>query len=475
MRHRPVLFALVVLVFVARIVHAQPRAACAACQPIVDQINALELKWEETDRQYINEFGQVLGLDGQTRSDHELIATIRAEFRSEVAAPRIKEIEERIASRQGPIREHSERAAHFANLAAEIRREIARLRVDLDLCNFSCHQVGGQPPQNPPPADPPPPPPAIDPLVEVPDCPVCKELATRLNNLLQQRNAARGTLDGVIKGRQAWQDEINERGAELKKLQASRQNNRASDEELRAEDRLEFAREQLAENEKYREFWEGEIKRLDAEIAPLQEQFNKCDKACRPPTQTGSLLTPKTLLIASGAVVGGLFVANSGGGASTPIATTAPSTPVPVAVPAPVVPPSTTPPVTTTPPATAAPTADGIYFCADCGVVSDEGGHNQFVGLCPALNGPATVRQGSITISHAAPFVPITGDYNTTTGAFTATGRGTVAGFPNVGVRADGTVNPSTGRITMTYTMGTNGELPGGRSITYRITLQRQP
>jgi hypothetical protein len=85
-----------------------------------------------------------------------------------------------------------------------------------------------------------------------------------------------------------------------------------------------------------------------------------------------------------------------------------------------------------------------------------------------------SIREGSITIAHPAPFVPITGDYNTTTGAFIALGRGGVAGFPNVGVRGEGTVDTTTGRITMLYTMGTGGELPGGQPITYSITLQKQ-
>ena len=59
------------------------------------------------------------------------------------------------------------------------------------------------------------------------------------------------------------------------------------------------------------------------------------------------------------------------------------------------------------------------------------------------------------------------------TGAYALTGRGSIAGFNNVTVRAVGTMDPSTGRITMSYTMGTAGEFPGGQPITYAITLRK--
>jgi hypothetical protein len=126
------------------------------------------------------------------------------------------------------------------------------------------------------------------------------------------------------------------------------------------------------------------------------------------------------------------------------------------------------------PPAEPPPTIDGDYACVLCTIAMDSGGHNPFIRLCEAIVALFRALQGSITLSHPAPFVAISGDFNTTTGAFTATGRGTVAGFPNVSVRGDGTADARNGRITFDYTMGASGELPGGRPIVYRITLQRQ-
>ena len=155
---------------------------------------------------------------------------------------------------------------------------------------------------------------------------------------------------------------------------------------------------------------------------------------------------------------------------------TADSPPVSPTPPVQQMPPVTeTPPVTMPPPPPPRTTADGRYRCVGVTVVSDEGRHNPTINLGPQLTGDFDVREGSITIRHPAPFVDIVGaQFDTATGRFSGTAVGGVAGSPNVGVRAEGTVNTATGQIVFNYTMGTGGELPGGRSIIYGITLQKQ-
>ena len=57
-------------------------------------------------------------------------------------------------------------------------------------------------------------------------------------------------------------------------------------------------------------------------------------------------------------------------------------------------------------------------------------------------------------------------------GTFTADGEGTVAGFPGVAVRLEGTLTP--GGLTGDYTMGVNGGLPTGAPIIYSVRPERQ-
>jgi len=72
-----------------------------------------------------------------------------------------------------------------------------------------------------------------------------------------------------------------------------------------------------------------------------------------------------------------------------------------------------------------------------------------------------------VTVTGAPPFVDVTGEGTFANGvcSFSATGRGTVAGFPNVSVQMTGTVSED--GISGTYVMGVNGELPGGEPITF--------
>ena len=417
-------------------------------------------------------------------------APASAQIRFETACEDCREVQQRISRLEDDLRgaqrllnaaTDPKLRSDYSRAVFNLENDIAWLRKQLDDCPLQCNR----PPANDPPRDPPPPPDAdlldqmSSPPIVRPACPECQQLYDEWNRLLAERRRILGVLDRIAddhKRWSAWEARYVSEYEELRKSQGGFRPGGARAGELA--DNVERLREALERAEESREIWEREIRRISTEILRVQEEYRRCNAACR--TQTGALFRNPRLIggVGGALVLGGVLLNGGGPPASVPVA--AIPTPAPTATTPPVstAPPVTTPPTTSPPPAAtpppATPTADGTYVCGDCGVISDEGGHNQFVGLCTGLTGPVTVRQGSITISHAAPFVPVTGDYDTTTGAFTATGRGTVAGFPNVGVRAEGTVNSTTGRITMTYTMGTNGELPGGRAITYRLTLQKQ-
>lgn len=214
------------------------------------------------------------------------------------------------------------------------------------------------------------------------------------------------------------------------------------------------------------------IDELDNELRQSWDQLNRCVLAC--------IFVPTSVFTKPwfyGPVIGagGIGVLSTRGGSNTSAPPTATTPTTPQAPPVSTTP--VTPPVTTPAP-TPAPqpqiSIDGTYKCSRCAPVSDEAQHNRVIDLCPQLVGDFLMRGGPLMLSHPMPFVPISGsDVNTTTGAFSGTGRGLVAGFPNVSVRGDGTFDPASRRVMVNYTMGTAGELPGGRSITYSITLDR--
>lgn len=348
---------------------------------------------------------------------------------------------------------------------------IPEARGELQQCRLGCSPPAGD--QPPPSGGDPPPPNSSD---AEPKCDACEPPAEELRRLEEERRQlVRGIeeIDERIRRMQAENTADQAQIAELRTLGGTDPNRvRIANEMIqRIQERIDQRNAAIDSARRTRSITEDRIKEIDALLPDLRRRVNTCNESC-PLSEPVSY--KKWYFIGGGGAVAAALLA--GGGSSTPVLTPAPiSTPVATTpAPAPVSTPAPAPTPTPSPAPAPTPTADGSYVCAACGTVSDEGGHTNPIGLCPALTGTFTVRQGSISISHAAPFVPVTGDYNTSTGAFTATGRGTVAGFANVNVRAEGTVNPSTGRITMTYTMGTNGELPGGRSITYSITLQRQ-
>jgi hypothetical protein len=104
-------------------------------------------------------------------------------------------------------------------------------------------------------------------------------------------------------------------------------------------------------------------------------------------------------------------------------------------------------------------------------VKSDPAGHAPYIGMPNAIDIRIDIRTGSITIANAGPWVGVLGAL-AANGGFEGTGRGTVAGYPNVLVVFAGIVYDD-GRIAGDYTMGAGHELPSGEPITYGITGQR--
>lgn len=104
----------------------------------------------------------------------------------------------------------------------------------------------------------------------------------------------------------------------------------------------------------------------------------------------------------------------------------------------------------------------------------DPGEHGSFIRLGSsgtlAVTANSPIQFGGTGLQN---WVAVSGDFDAATGRFSATGRGTVAGFSNVGVKFEGTITTS-GALNGDYTMGTGGELPGGQAIVYGVTGQRQ-
>lgn len=104
-------------------------------------------------------------------------------------------------------------------------------------------------------------------------------------------------------------------------------------------------------------------------------------------------------------------------------------------------------------------------------VQSDPGNHAAQIGF-PAtaitLNFDFTGSFGQqLSVGGSSPFVSVTGGWLGADCAFVANGTGTVAGQSNVGVRLQGTW--TNGTLSLTYTVGTNGELSGGATV-YTVT-----
>lgn len=78
------------------------------------------------------------------------------------------------------------------------------------------------------------------------------------------------------------------------------------------------------------------------------------------------------------------------------------------------------------------------------------------------------VEEGSIKFTGDPPFINVSGEFNSEDGSFTAEGSGDVAGFSNIAATFEGTLTEA--GLTGQYTMGANGGLPGGNSVTYQVT-----
>jgi hypothetical protein len=114
----------------------------------------------------------------------------------------------------------------------------------------------------------------------------------------------------------------------------------------------------------------------------------------------------------------------------------------------------------------------------------DEAGHAPFIGMPGQMFiwvGATVVdaTTGVFFMSGSLPFVNVEGTFNPTTGEITATGVGTVAGFPNTLVYFTGTIQD--GVITGIYQMGGFGMepgfggLPGGIPIFYAFSGTLEP
>ncbi len=161
---------------------------------------------------------------------------------------------------------------------------------------------------------------------------------------------------------------------------------------------------------------------------------------------------------------------------ATPTAVTATSTPTPATATATPTPAAATPaptPVTPSLPPPAVPT-EPVTFSGRGqfqGTLVATGGnlqHEQFGRIA----GPRTIvaEQTDIKLTSGNGWIAVVGQL-ATNGTFTATGSGTYAGFPGVGVRFTGTITFN--KLVGDYVVGTAGELPGGQSITYHFVGSR--
>lgn len=116
-----------------------------------------------------------------------------------------------------------------------------------------------------------------------------------------------------------------------------------------------------------------------------------------------------------------------------------------------------------------------VTLDSEFAVTSDPAGHAPFIGQMPGQL-QVSVSGGQIQISGPAPFVPAAGPI-APDGSFTASSRGTVAGFPDIRVTFQGRIEGGPGnpnRLEGEYTMGAEGGLPEGQPITYGVQAQRR-
>jgi hypothetical protein len=112
-------------------------------------------------------------------------------------------------------------------------------------------------------------------------------------------------------------------------------------------------------------------------------------------------------------------------------------------------------------------TPDGAYALVEVTVVEDEAPHHIWVRLDQASGFNVETTGNNIYFRGNPPWVDVMGPFNSTTGAFTATGSGVVAGYNNVSVHFEGTA--SNDAVSGYVIMGAAGELPGGQYIKYFV------
>lgn len=107
----------------------------------------------------------------------------------------------------------------------------------------------------------------------------------------------------------------------------------------------------------------------------------------------------------------------------------------------------------------------GLFFAIVTEVVSDPGGHSEFIGPFPPEVQVGIVGN-EIAVSGASPWVNVAGTIDAE-GSFTSSGSGVVAGFPDVTVTFNGQATAS--GISGILTVGAGGELPGGDAAVYAV------
>ncbi len=198
-----------------------------------------------------------------------------------------------------------------------------------------------------------------------------------------------------------------------------------------------------------------------------------CEEESRiKPTQTGSLILKPEIYgpLAGAAVVGGVLLGRGGDGKTASVLAPTVSPPT-VGVAPPSSPPASPPPTPT--PSIGSPA--GTHNLTGCAVGEDRANHNSTLQFCQRV--PQLIvsspTAGAMSVLGAAPFLAVSGSYNTTAGEFNLTATGTVAGFPNVLVRFRGIID-ARGNVTNGMVIfGENGALPGGLPGTYLFNTMR--